>query len=296
VMASPYNATGNGTTNDASAINSAIAASSEVYFPPGQYYVGSSTITVPVGEHLYGLGSGNTMIQGSGNPIINLQGARSGNANVLENIYIQRTGGTAGDIVHLNCDSSSLLFDDFVDSNSTTVAASVRVQSGGAFIENAWWTGSTLTSGSGNGGIVITSPDGPTTIYDLQPEHWIGPAVLCSGANNVTLMNLETEGGGTASGGIVTVANSNNINLHQCFFAASNLPIGIKLTSSTVNAWSLNMDTNSSGLVNDGGTAYGTTFLDAYIDFTGKPEVPGALSTITFQTPGAPGTLSTTKQ
>jgi hypothetical protein len=301
VKSSPYNAAGDGSTNDTTAINSAIAASSEVYFPPGIYNVAGNTITVPAGEHLYGLGSGNSTIYGTGSPIVSLEGAGSGNGVVMENLWIQRdiTSGGGGHLMDMNCDPSSLLLDVFLDYNngSSTMSSLVNIQTGGAFIENAWWTGNPVTTG----GVNITTSTGPVTIYDIQPEHWFGPSIVCNGTNNVTILNMETEYGGSFTGSaIVTINNSSSINLNQLLLSGGSvIPIGIKSTSSQLNSWNLYMDTNSSGLVKDGSTSYATSSpasLDAYVRFSGIPSTPGTLTTIKFQTPGAPGTLSTTKQ
>ncbi len=68
VKSAPYNAKGDGVTNDRTAIQSAINAASSgggiVYFPPGNYFVSGSQISLRANVGLAGLGSQSVIIQG----------------------------------------------------------------------------------------------------------------------------------------------------------------------------------------------------------------------------------------
>jgi hypothetical protein len=205
-----YGAKGDGSTDDTQSIRAALSASNEVFFPVGNYYIAGSTITVSAGKKLWGLGDGCTIIQGTGSPIVSLTGAGSGSGVVMANIVIQRVGGTGGHLLDMNCDPSSLIMDCQIDPQNAPLDEGARIQTGGGFIENAWWTGNSATVG----GIVVTSPTGPLTIYCIEPEHWFMPSFVFSGANNVTVINGETEGDSRATGPApITVTNSNNIGL-----------------------------------------------------------------------------------
>ena len=66
VTAAPYNAVGNGTTDDTAAINAAMAAAApgdQIYFPTGTYYCSSQLITAPAGVRIYGDGPSNSVLQ-----------------------------------------------------------------------------------------------------------------------------------------------------------------------------------------------------------------------------------------
>jgi hypothetical protein len=271
-----FGAKGDGSTDDTNAINAALSASNEVFFPFGNYYVGGATITLPAGKKLFGHGSHCTTIQGSGSPVVNLLGAGSGLSSVIANIVIQRVGGTSGHILDMNCDQSSLIMDSQVDSNSTYVDESVRVQTGGGVIENAWWTGDVCT----NGGIIVTSTD-PLFFYSIQPEHWKQPCFVFNGAKNVTIINLEMEGSTPFSGpAAMTVTNSSGIFLHGIFIAqgSGDMPIGVLVNNSQLNLWPMMMNNFPGGMVNENGTSYGPansgdseTTIDGYVDFTASP-------------------------
>jgi hypothetical protein len=265
-----YGAKGDGSTNDTAAINAALANANEVFFPIGNYYVGNSTITVAAGKKLWGIGDTGVVIQGTGNPTLNMLGAGSGLQSVLANIWVQRVNGaTGGHILELNCDSSSLIMDCQVDPQNTLVDEGTLIPTGGVFIENGAWEGNPANVG----GTVVTSPTGPCTFYAWTPEHWWRPAMVFNGANNCTVINCEIEGDSRATGNAaITITNSNNITLHGMFLGGVTTPYGVTVSNSQVNIGPImQLGSNFQGLINENGTNYGTTSLDGYINSNVSP-------------------------
>lgn len=121
VKGSAYGAVGNGSTNDTTAINSAITAVSTsggvVFFPPGTYNM--TGITVPNNVYLLGCGEAQTTLNctHATNPAVQFKGTWSGTSSSghTKNAGLARmriTGGVA--TVGINCeDASSLHLTDF---------------------------------------------------------------------------------------------------------------------------------------------------------------------------------------
>jgi len=96
VTEAPYSATGDGTTDDTSAIASAISAGgTELYFPSGKYRITSSLPLINYGSsestndndriRIRGDGIGNTWVSfsGAGN-LFQVQGGEAGNGNFAQ--------------------------------------------------------------------------------------------------------------------------------------------------------------------------------------------------------------------
>ncbi len=76
VMTTPYNATGNGTTDDSSALNSALAAAvnQRVHLPAGTYSISATGLTIP---------SGNLTLEGDGIGVTTIKMANGANLAAL---------------------------------------------------------------------------------------------------------------------------------------------------------------------------------------------------------------------
>jgi len=98
VSVKDFGAIGDGTTNDATAIQNAFNSGKSVYFPVGTYLTGTTTLTLPQNVKVYGDGS-SSVILGSGNTIILSLIGTSGTHKTnltLSNLTIRRTGGVTG--------------------------------------------------------------------------------------------------------------------------------------------------------------------------------------------------------
>jgi hypothetical protein len=119
----PYNAAGNGSTDDTAAINNAVANNAQVYFPPGNYRV-SSTITVAGGKSLWGVctgGSGfGSQIISTANPCVKVTGAGTGNGVNIVRMSILSSNNGAGPTLVWNGDASSQIIDVDIGSDYNT--------------------------------------------------------------------------------------------------------------------------------------------------------------------------------
>ena len=152
---------------------------------------------------------------------------------------------------------------------------------------------------------VQINSSGGVYAYAIQPEHYSGPVINISNASNVYFRNVEFETGNNnwSSAQVNQISNSNNVSIAGVVTSDIVAPALFNVSSSSAGLWQLNLRNSSSmslGMVSESSSGYGGTganlILDGYIDYTGIPYTPGTLTTITFQTPGAPGTLSTIKQ
>lgn len=105
VKSPPYNATGDGVTNDAAAIQAAMNTSAPViFFPAGDYNLGSTTLNLQAGQTLVGAGIGSALTfrsrilyTGNGSAFLDTHAINSsGRAEVtMRGLYIVGSGGAS---------------------------------------------------------------------------------------------------------------------------------------------------------------------------------------------------------
>ena len=91
-----YGAVGDGTTNDAAAIQLAFDSGKSVYFPDGTYYVSNTILTLPQNAIVCGSGPDAIILGNGANPVAVLTGTLETHKEnlVLRNLTIKRTNGT----------------------------------------------------------------------------------------------------------------------------------------------------------------------------------------------------------
>ena len=91
-----YGAVGDGTTNDAAAIQLAFDSGKSVYFPDGTYYVSNTILTLPQNAIVCGSGPDAIILGNGANPVAVLTGTSGTHKEnlTLRNLTIKRTNGT----------------------------------------------------------------------------------------------------------------------------------------------------------------------------------------------------------
>ena len=302
-----------------SAVTSALAASSSIYFPPGTWSIGNNTITLPAGGQIWGAGGDLSQISGSASPVITVQGAGTGNGVHIEGVTFIQT--STGHVMTWNGDPSSQVIScAFSNTSQTgngscadnpgTISAWVDIQSGGLFWEEME---SALNSSEPEQVLGETflsnEANGPVYILGMCPEHMGGPVFVFSGGSNcfINTMEWETLSQNTSW----TVSNWNNLSVDAFLagdvncgnFSFTNVVVAFSGTTA-INFFGFNSVNGSGaeggtvGVLSNGGNTYGSsgnTFFQGYAT-TMIPAVPGTLSTVTYSTPATPGTLTTVKQ
>lgn len=107
-----YGAKGDGSTDDTSAINQALAAGGPVYFPPGNYvYVGSMTLLPTRSYRIYGDGPGVSIILFTGNPNTGIYGPDMGtNTLNVEGLTLKANSYNCGTAIYAVFGESSTKF------------------------------------------------------------------------------------------------------------------------------------------------------------------------------------------
>ena len=91
-----YGAVGDGTTNDAAAIQLAFDSGKSVYFPDGTYYVSNTILTLPQNAIVCGSGPDAIILGNGANPVAVLEGTSGTHKEnlTLRDLTIKRTNGT----------------------------------------------------------------------------------------------------------------------------------------------------------------------------------------------------------
>ena len=187
-----FGAQGNGSNDDTSAVNAALAASSQVFFPPGTYKL-SSTINLGPGKSIWGdcTGGGGfgTTLQSNANPVLNVTGAGTGKGVNIVRMGILQTGG--GNTVRWNGDPSSNIFDTDISSNGSGGNPSFMVQTGGFFMDESWPPGYNPNNTTNTW--MQYNAQGPSYVVGVNPEHFSGPTVVIASASNLEMKSWEVE-------------------------------------------------------------------------------------------------------
>lgn len=108
-----YGATGNGTTNDAAAINAAIAAATNggiIVFPPGTYYIGSTSLLLSAGKYMVGAGKHATTILYDGPTMNAISVTNISSSWGISDLRMKQTGTpTAGAAINVDTASNGTI-------------------------------------------------------------------------------------------------------------------------------------------------------------------------------------------
>jgi hypothetical protein len=282
-----FGAKGDGITDDTAAIQKAYAAHPQVYFPPGTYKT-SSTITLTAGQAMYGSGSGIfgfCFISGPSNPVINATGNGSGNGVIMANIDVQNTA-PSGSCVTWNADpaSSQILDCAFGQPNAGPADTPLIVfqTGGGLWDESDGALGGSINidqCSSCNQSVTCAEfqSSGPTYVYAVDPEHFSGPTLVFSNAQNVYCKNVQFEFLTNQSPSqICQITGSDNINIEGTIGGGHSFQNLFTVSSSTVNLFGVVISGDSSGVVGEGSHFYGQTgsgnnLVHGYVDSNLSP-------------------------
>ena len=274
-----FGATGNGGTDDTTAFENALAASSEVFIPYGNYIL-SRTLTIKPGQKIFGNAGSWSDLRSSANPCVAVTGAGTGNGVSLCNIRIHITNTNATGLLW-DGDKSSVALSCIVTAANGTSQPQYYHRSGGAFFEEI----EPAIDSSGNATVChkITSND-PLYLIGDAADHVVTASWTMDSASKVYIFNVGTE----YPNGMQTQGNTIN-NCHQiyldgimtaapyCGGCFSSQYIWTITNSPNVTAWGLS-DVDASGQnaggpriaeLSNGGVNYGTMgqtlgFMDSY--------------------------------
>jgi hypothetical protein len=274
----PYNAAGNGSTDDTAAINSALANNAQIYFPPGTYRV-SSTITIPGGRSLWGActgGSGfGSQITSSASPSISVTGAGTGNGVNLVRMSILSSNNGAGPALLWNGDASSQIIDvdvgsDYNNTGSPQTQPVILVQTGGFYMDQTW--PQILQLNDAIKTWMQYSAQGPAYIVGCDPEHFAGPVLVVNNAANLWINDWETEILESVPVPI-QISNSTNININGTIGGGGSFPSWLSVdTHSTCALFGIACGPSIQVAYN--GSTYGNTnaqLLQGFVLVGGNP-------------------------
>jgi hypothetical protein len=271
-----YGAKGDGSTDDTAPIQRAFAFNMEVYFPSGTYLI-SKTITLTAGHKAFGSGTAFTRIQCNGgtsfgprstSPIFALSG-RGSDGVVLANMYLAQNA--IGRCVTSNADQTSQIVDVYLGSTNTSSPAVAYFRTGGGMYENGW------CPNDGNTTALLISSSDPLYLYAVAPEHYDGPTIVVSGAQNVYFKNLQFEFLHNQSPSQTSIiSGSTNINIDGTIGGGHSFPNLFTISGSTVNLFGVAISGNSAGVVREGSSFYGPmgsgiNLLPGYVNINPTP-------------------------
>lgn len=243
-------------------IASALAASNEVYLPPGTY-TPTATLVIGSGKKLWGCGQNQSVIQSSFNPVVSVTGRGSGSGITMAGIRIQQAAASGNCMLWNGDASGSLLVDcDFGNTNTTSTAL-VNFQTGGVVVCNC-------CPALHNSNTCVTFANISTTdglfLYCVDPQHYTGTTYNIVNANGVYFRQCTFEVLSNYTGSVlISVSGSSNLNFAGVIYALRGGPAPprcIQLTSSKASLW--NQASNGTlsppftGLIEDGSTFFGS--------------------------------------
>jgi len=263
-----YGATGNGTTNDAPAIQSAINAAQSgdtIYFPNGTYLL-NSTLTLPVQRNLQGESKAGTILKGnhSGNMI---EGISNTHVNGNQSIYNFTLDG--------NHKTQSIYFlgrDNLTFYNLTVTH--MEIQWNGAIQIVSSWTGVSRTN-------PVTFYITGITIHDCTFSDNNNGSIGLIGIDGANIYNnTHSENNGSVGTGITCQAMGwlKNIKIHDSTFIGwwanielMNLLDGNEIYGCTFYGW-LSLVTDAY-LMSAPSTGYGISVHDNKFSYTGANQM-----------------------
>lgn len=227
-----YGATGDGTTNDYTAITSAIAAGSIIYFPSGTYNIGSNTIEInsPSGKQLIGAGfqASASKIKSTASNAPAIRFSESSYSS-LQNFVIENesgdgvhfvgcfkasckniwTGRGVRDVAFYNAGSQQLYMNNcWATANAPISSSSVIAKYG--FVNTGFAKAGTTTSTTGLNGLTLTL-------------NYLGSSTVTVSGNGLSDLATAINQATTTTGIAAAASNSNIILYSRSFSSASGI-------------------------------------------------------------------------
>jgi hypothetical protein len=189
-----FGAIGDGAHDDTHAIRRALAAASEIFFPPGDYRVSSSLI-LNAGQKLFGSvavtietdAAAPSFRSGSREAILRVNG-RGREGVMMYGVFLKNLA-PGGSCLIWNGDYTSVVMDcNFMQGGSGSLPP-VSFLTGGGFFENG---SPGPGSNKSSAGLLIKS-HGPLWFYSYDVEHFNRASLDLEGASNIILVNISME-------------------------------------------------------------------------------------------------------
>jgi hypothetical protein len=272
-----FGGSGNGSTDNTTALNNAFASgATDVVFPAGNYHF-NSTITLSAGRRLFGLSIDLCKISGGSNPVISVTGRGVGGVAIVGLGIIQNSGGAP--VINWNGDQSSVMMDSDCSYPTGGSVPLINFQTGGCFWEDA--TPALLFGGNGGVCANVTSTD-PLYMVAVDPQHFNLDTMLFTNAQNVIIREMTYEM--LISGAMtnaMTITGGKNINIGPLCLAdrsgGTAATYGVNISGASVSLWETSMNSYGTGIIHDGTRNVGTggaggnfQVVSGYVDFTGS--------------------------
>jgi hypothetical protein len=252
-----YGGNGDGSFDNTTAIRNALSAANEVYFPPGNYSVGTNTITLGPGQKIWGAGPMLSRITGSANPVMATTGRGSAGVTIAA-ILIAQTGAN-GYVMTWNADQSSVMMDAELGNINTTSYGLINFQSGGGVWEDAC---PALFAGITVNRLADVSSTDPLYLYAVDPQHYTSVTYNFVNAQNVYIRECTFETLDNFTGAeLMNIAGCSNLNFCNVCFAvrgAGTPNLGALISNSAVSIFGSSMNRYNIGLIQNGGLTHGT--------------------------------------
>jgi hypothetical protein len=207
-----FGAIGDGKADDTAAIQRAIDACREVFFPAGTYVV-SDTLRLRPHSRLFGVmwainklraDAAGYQEPASQKAILDLPPDPAATVTLCHLFFQMETPG--GIWMDWRAGEKSMLIDTLCIPTSTTQQLLWRISgNGGGFFENSW------NPGAGLDGLEISST-GRKWMYSVQQEHYTRTAAILRGCENLAVLVFQFEG---SSAPYVRMENCRNVNIFQ---------------------------------------------------------------------------------
>jgi hypothetical protein len=252
-----YGGNGNGSFDNTTAIRNALSAANEVYFPPGNYSVGTSTITLGPGKKIWGAGPMLSRITGSANPVMATTGRGSAGVTIAA-ILIAQTGAN-GYVMTWNADQTSVMMDAELGNMNATSYGLINFQSGGGVWEDS--CSALFTAHTVDHFADVSSTD-PLYLYAVDPQHFTSITYNFVNAQNVYIRECTFETLDNFTGAeLMNISGCSNLNFSDVCFGIRGVGtpnLGALVSNSALSMFGTSMNSYWSGLIQNAGLNYGT--------------------------------------
>ncbi len=193
VKASPFNATGNGVTDDTNAINSAMGSLSSggvCFLPPGTYMINNSGLTIPASRlQIMGSGKGATIlkaISAYSNPFGRVIGASSKDGWTIKDLTINMNNFQGSAITALLCNRYTIRDTEMLNFKDYGI-----VDNGGKHwrVLDNYFLKTTVTGAYQNQAILSSESAGPVENYYIRGNEIDGSGLLLDGFDSFIIEN-----------------------------------------------------------------------------------------------------------